>query len=59
MGNAFKLQGKVEKTIETYNKALILQPDNESRESINPEQAKICDWNEIEKDRELIPKLEY
>tara|TARA_B100001093_G_scaffold491445_1_gene531495 strand:- start:497 stop:2950 length:2454 start_codon:yes stop_codon:yes gene_type:complete len=58
LGNVLKAQGKLEESIEAYNKALHLKADYvEARAQKLHQQASICDWNSIEKDRKLIPEL--
>ena len=56
MGNVFKLLKRLKKLLRLTIKYLY-QPDNETiRAHKIREQAKICDWNEIEKMR-INPKL--
>ncbi len=58
LGNAFTDQGKQDEAIEAYEKALSLKPDYEAaRVQKLYQQANICDWHSIEKDRKLIPSL--
>ena len=58
MGIALKDQGKLEEAIEAFNKALAIKPDYESsRVQKLHQQAHICDWDGIDKDIKLIPKL--
>ena len=58
MGNALKDRGKLEEAIEAYNKVLTIKPDYEaSRASKVHQQARICDWQSIEEDCSLLPRL--
>jgi len=58
MGNALKDQGKLEEAIDAYNKALDIKPDFEgARASRLHYQAHICDWSNIAKDIERLPRL--
>jgi predicted O-linked N-acetylglucosamine transferase (SPINDLY family) len=58
MGDAHKDQSKLEEAINFYNKALALKPDYESsRVQKLHQQAHICDWDGIDKDIELLPRL--
>ena len=58
MGVALKDQGKLEEAIEAYNKALAIKPDYESsRVQKLHQQAHICDWDGIDKDIKLIPRI--
>ena len=58
LGNALTDQGKQDIAIETYEKALLLKPDYEAARVMKlHQQANICDWHSIDKDRKLIPNL--
>jgi len=58
MGNALVEQAKLNESIEAFEKVLSLNPDYEvARAHKLHQQAHICDWNSINKDRKLIPKL--
>jgi len=58
MGNALKEQGKLEEAIEAYNRALSIKPDYEAaRVQKLLQQARICNWESIAKDVNLIPEL--
>jgi protein O-GlcNAc transferase len=58
MGNALKDQEKLEEAIEAYKKALSIKPDHEAARVANLYQsARICNWDSIAKDLNLIPEL--
>ena len=58
MGIALQEQGKLEEAIEAYNKALVIKPDYEYARTRNlHQQARICNWDSIAKDVNLIPEL--
>jgi protein O-GlcNAc transferase len=58
MGNAFQEQNKLEEAIDLYNKALAIKPDYEAARTENLyQQARICNWESIAKDVNLIPRL--
>ena len=58
MGNALYDQGKLEESIKAYSKALAIKPDYEAARTAKlHQQALICNWESIEKDVNLIPKL--
>lgn len=58
MGNALKEKGELEKAIEAYSKTLAIEPNYETvRVQKLYQQARICDWDSIAKDFNLITKL--
>jgi protein O-GlcNAc transferase len=58
IGIALQEQSKLEEAIEAYNKALSIKPDYEAARVGNLYQsAKICNWQSIAKDVNLIPEL--
>ena len=58
MAGAFEAHGKHEEAIEAYEKVLTIKPDYEaSRASKVHQQARICDWQSIEEDCSLLPRL--
>jgi predicted O-linked N-acetylglucosamine transferase (SPINDLY family) len=58
MGIALKEQNKLEKAIDAYSKALAIKPDHEAaRTQKLLQQARICSWDGIAKDVNLIPEL--
>lgn len=58
MGDALSNQGELVKAIEAYKKALSLKPDyDEARAQKLFQQAKICDWQAILEESDLIPEL--
>ncbi|MDB9729180.1 tetratricopeptide repeat protein, partial [Amylibacter sp.] len=58
MGIALQEQNKLEEAIEAYNKVLSIKPDYEYARTGNlHQQARICNWESIAKDVNLIPEL--
>ena len=58
IANALIDQGKLDEAVNTFNAALLLKPDYEAaRTQKLHQQAHICDWDSIDEDRKLIPKL--
>lgn len=58
MGNALRNQDKLKEAIIAYQKAISIKPDYESARAQKLfQQANICDWNIIKKDKNLIPTL--
>ncbi len=58
MGNALKDQSKLVEAIIAYEKALSLNPDNaDVRSQKLHQQAHICDWSSIDKDRSYFNNL--
>ena len=58
MGNALKDQEKLEEAIEVFNKILTIMPDHEAARVGNLYQsARICNWDNIAKEVNLIPEL--
>ena len=58
MAIALRDQGKLEEAIEAYDNALKIKPNYETAKTAKlHQQAHICDWDSIEKDTAVIPKL--
>jgi len=58
LGNSLQQKGAPKAAIKSYNRALVIQPDYAlARSHKLHQQAFICDWAEIEADRNLIPSL--
>ena len=58
MGIALQQQNKLEEAIEAYTKALAIKPDHEAaRVGKLHQSARICNWDTIAKDVNLIPEL--
>ncbi|MDC1194859.1 tetratricopeptide repeat protein, partial [Pseudomonadota bacterium] len=58
MGNIYRDLGQLEKGIDAYEKALTIKPNYEiARAEKLYELARICDWDVIKKDGDLIPLL--
>ncbi|MDA9788208.1 tetratricopeptide repeat protein [Amylibacter sp.] len=58
MGIALKEQNNVEEAIEAYSKALAIKPDHEAARTLKLlQKARICNWDSIAKDINLIPAL--
>ena len=58
MGNALKEQGKLKEAIEAYKKLLAIKTDHEAARVENLYiSARLCNWEIIAKDVNLIPKL--
>ena len=58
MGIVLQDQKKQEESIKAYSKALAIKPDYEAARTAKlHQQALICNWESIEKDVNLIPKL--
>ena len=58
MGNVLNDKGDLDASIDSYKQAIKIKPDYELAHSQKlHQQAMICDWTEIEEDREIIIKL--
>jgi predicted O-linked N-acetylglucosamine transferase (SPINDLY family) len=58
MGIALQQQGKLEEAIDVYKKVLTIKPDHEGARVGNLYQsARVCNWDTIAKDVNLIPEL--
>lgn len=58
IGNIFKEQGKLEEAIKAYKKCLNINPNYETARAHKLfQEANICDWRSINKDRQFISQL--
>ena len=53
----FHDQGRLDQAIESYNKSLLIKPDDAVRVQMLNQKAHICDWDSFDEDQKIVTKL--